>query len=141
MADLSLEQCAVAYSQLCGISVDLQTPLGHGTDGSVWRSNRKTAVKALARHRNYILEKLCYQRFKDEGVFRIEGFAVPELVGANDDLRVVEITIVTAPFILDFAKVSIDQPPDFDPEVIEEAERQNEERFGTEYWAKVRILL
>ena len=141
MTDDSLEACAITYAKLCEIEIDLNTPLGHGTDGSVWTSDRRTAVKALSREHNYRLEKACYERFRDAGVRKIEGFSVPQLRGFSDTLRIIEMRIVTAPYILDFGKVSIDKAPDYDPERLEELDREHEERFGPRYWPKVRDLL
>ena len=140
MPDSTLEERAIAYAKLCGIALDLKTPLGHGTDGSVWRSDRKTAVKALYRQHNYSLESECYQRFAKHKVTNIRGFSVPELIGLNDDLWIVEMRIVTPPFILDFAKVTLDRPPDFSPEVLEEWEQECQERFE-DHWPEVQTLL
>lgn len=97
--------------------------LGHGTDGAVWQSTSNTAVKVLELLRNYNIELECYQRLESEGVNHLKGFAVPQLLGFNRELLVIEMRIVTPPFILDFAKAWLDVPPDFSPEVLEDWER------------------
>ena len=109
-------------------------------DGSVWTSSRKTAVKALSREPNYRIEKECYQRFKAENVRNIQRFAVPELIGSNDALLVVEMRIVSPPYFLDFAKAWLDAPPEFSPETLDDWEQEGRERFEGR-WPKVKSLL
>ncbi|HTQ37925.1 MAG TPA: hypothetical protein VMJ32_02795 [Pirellulales bacterium] len=140
MADLTLLERANEYARVCGIRLDLQTPLGHGTDGSVWKSSRKTAVKALFHSLNYTKERICYQRFADAGITKLLNFSVPQLVGFNDELQVVEMKLVNAPFILDFAKAYIDQPPEFSAEVWRDWEQQGQELFESR-WSEVKKLL
>ena len=48
MFNSELQEHAIEYAKISGITIDLKTSLGYGTDGTVWRSNRKTAVKAIA---------------------------------------------------------------------------------------------
>jgi hypothetical protein len=139
--DPAVEARGRRYGELEGIQINFESPLGSGTDGAVWMSDRNTAVKALYRQKNYSHELECYQRFARAGVTNLAGFNVPKLVGHSDELMIVELGIVKPPFILDFAKVCLDNPPDFDPEVLEEADRENEERFGEQYWSRVRVLL
>jgi hypothetical protein len=86
MMDLPLEERAKLYAKLVEIDVFFQRPLGSGTDGSVWKTTRGTAVKALARQPNYINELECYKRFAAAEVTEIDGFAVPHLVNSNDEL-------------------------------------------------------
>jgi hypothetical protein len=140
MTDSTLQQRAIEYAKLSGISLDLNTPLGHGTDGSVWRSNRKTAVKALVTQINYTKEKVCYQRFSVAGVSNLLGFSIPQLVAFDDALQVIEMTIVDVPFILDFAKAYIDTRPDFSPEVWQDWNEQGRELFD-DRWRQVRSLI
>ncbi len=122
--------------------LDLTTPLGHGTDGTVWRTARKTAVKALQLEKNYRTELECYQRFKQRRVTTLDGFAVPELVGYDDALMIVEMRIVTAPFILDFAKAWLDRPADYadDPDKMADWHAQGEDLFEGR-WSEVLSLL
>jgi hypothetical protein len=49
---------------------------------------------------------------------------MPELMGFNDDLSVIEMRIVTPPFILDFAKAWLDRPADFTPEQMEDWDQE-----------------
>jgi len=48
---------AQRYAELCGIALDWERPLGHGTDGAVWKSMFGTAVKVLERERGYFNER------------------------------------------------------------------------------------
>jgi hypothetical protein len=140
MTDLSPEERAVRYAELSGIELNLKIPLGDGTDGKVWESNRKTAIKAFERERGYWLETGSYERLMEFDVSDIDGLTVPQLIGKNDELLVIEITIVSPPFILDFAKVRIDRPPDFSPEVLRDWDVKGSEEFGAR-WEQVKDLL
>jgi len=64
----SLTENAKQYAKLSDLLLDLETPLGRGTDGHVWKSNRNTAIKAFERERNYLQERRCYQRLKEHQV-------------------------------------------------------------------------
>ena len=44
------------------------------------------------------------------------------------------------PYIIDFAKVRIDRPPDFSDDVLAEQERSGVELFG-HHWPEVQVLL
>jgi hypothetical protein len=90
--------------------------------------------------RNYSIELECYQRFKRESVTSIHGFAVPQLLGFDDVLQVIEMRIVTPPFILDFAKAYLDGPADFSEETWEEWETETQERFEGR-WQQVKSLI
>jgi hypothetical protein len=140
MIDPMVQQCGEDYARLCGITLDLNSPLGSGTDGAVWKSDRDTAVKALCRQHNYTQELTCYRRFAAAGVTEIDGFSIAKLINWSDDLWIIEMGIVKPPFIVDFAKVSIDKPPDFSVEVLEEEEQSAQERFEHR-WPEVQSLL
>jgi hypothetical protein len=55
-----MDERAIEYAKRCGFSLDLTKKLGYGTDGTVWRTNRNTAIKALERQATYRTEKRCY---------------------------------------------------------------------------------
>jgi hypothetical protein len=140
MNDLSILERALEYARLSGITLDLKTPLGNGTDGTVWKTSRKTAVKSLGRQPNYERELTCYQRFKEKGITKLQGFSVPQLVNSDDDLLIIEMGIVSAPYILDFAKCWIDRPADYSAETMAEWDEEGEERFEGR-WPQVKSLL
>jgi hypothetical protein len=86
--------------------------LGGGKDGSVWQSSRLTAVKVHERGEAYRAERNAYLRLQDLGIRDVAGFAVPRLRGQDDDLWVLEISIVFPPFVVDFASACLDRPPE-----------------------------
>jgi hypothetical protein len=140
MTEPTLSAIAAEYARRQGILLDFQSPLGSGTDGSVWQTERMTAVKAFLRSPNYSQELNCYKRLEAAHVSRIGKFAVPELVGCSDELLVIEMTLVSPPFIIDFAKSYLDKPPDFSPEVLADEEERNREVFE-DRWRDVKALL
>ena len=107
--------------------------------GVVWR-NGTTAVKVFERLRNYENERDCYLRLKDFDVSEIDGLEVPQLVRYDDDLLVVEMTIVRPPYLLDFGKAWLDLPPNY---TDDEQSRWTEERqkwWGDDFRRVDRIL-
>jgi hypothetical protein len=112
--------------------------LGYGSDGSVWRSSRHTAVKALFHTKNFEHELECYQRLKSAGVQHIGLFDVPFLEDFDTRLMVLEISIVRPPYLLDFGKVYLDHPPThlYDEQIMANAREEWYERFGKR-WCKV----
>src|SRR5438046_2253643 len=96
--------------------LELAEPLGSGKDGIVLVAKRKpqpgkVAIKALCFDEAYGREKRVYERLKKLGVTSVLGFNVPQLIGSADDLRVIEMTIVKRPFVLDFAGAYLDARP------------------------------
>lgn len=140
MSNSDLKAKATAYATLSGISLNLKTPLGYGNDGVVWQSSRQTAVKAFEREFKYLRERDCYRRFQQHKVRSIQGLTIPELIGYDNELMIVEIRIVTPPYLLDFAKAYLDSKPDFPPETMEEWEQEGLDNFG-DRWADVRVVL
>lgn len=104
--------------------------LGSGIDGIVYTSSRATAIKVHSSDSAYRREISVYRRLREHGVHSINGFAVPQLIAYSDEHRVVEISIVQPPFVLDFAQSTLDQPPDFSEEVMEQWFNDMEEAFG-----------
>jgi hypothetical protein len=107
--------------------------LGGGTDGDVWQSDRKTAVKAFQYQRTFDVELGCYQRLRDRGIREILGLSVPRLFDWDERLHIVEMDIVTPPYLIDFGKAYLDQAPEHTPEVwqdyYDEQREIWEERF------------
>lgn len=120
--------------------MNLKTPLGYGNDGTVWQTDRHSAVKAFELTIKYERERDCYQRLGDHNVRAIQGLAVPELLGHNDGLLVVEMRLVTPPYLLDFGKAYLDSRPEFPAETMEEWEEEGVENFGAR-WLDVKAIL
>jgi len=61
-------------------------------------------------------------------------------MGHDDDLLVVEMLVVTPPFLLDFAKAHLDSSPEFPAETMREWEGEGMENFG-DRWPDVKAVL
>jgi hypothetical protein len=112
--------------------------LGYGSDGTVWQSSRLTAIKALYHGKNFEHELECYKRLSDADIRKIGAFEVPHLVDCDVANRILEISIVQPPYLLDFGKVYLDQPPThlYDEQMMANAHQEWMERFGKR-WSKV----
>jgi hypothetical protein len=130
------------YLSLSGKGVKIKEFLGDGTDGVVWATDRSTAVKVFKAERGYFNERDTYQRLADFGVTeKIDGFWIPEMHGFDDALMVIEMDLMqNPPYIIDFAKVRIDRPPDFSEETQRDIDEQGRERFE-ENWPAVKSLM
>jgi hypothetical protein len=85
-------------------------------------------------------ERLAYERLKAAQVSNVLGFRVPQLIGADDDLRVIEMTIVARPFVLDFAAAHLDVRPHFPEEIWADWEAEKREQFEAR-WPTVQKVL
>lgn len=108
----------------------------------MWGTTRDTAVKVFKTETGYWNERDTYLRFAEWDIRRtIAGFWVPEMRGFDDDLMVVEMDIMhRAPYIIDFAKVKLNGPPDFSETTLAEADAQGQFLFE-EHWPDVQRLL
>ncbi len=70
----------------------------------------------------------------------ILGFNVPQLISSDDELLVIEMTIVARPFVLDFAGAYLDAPPTFSEEIWSEWEAEKRDQFENR-WPKVQAVL
>lgn len=135
-----MKTAAQSYEARNEIIVDFDEPLGSGTDGSVWRTNRNSVIKVFERNENYCVERECYQRLLVQRVFQIDGFAIPKLLDIDDELLVVEMGFVSPPFILDFGKCYLDRRPDFSAEVMADWEAEQRELWE-DRWPAVQSIL
>jgi hypothetical protein len=120
-------------------------PLGDGIHGSVWAVENKlkagkSAVKAHRFAEPYSRELSVYERLRDAQISKICGLNVPQFIGADDLLRVIEMTIVPQPFVLDFAGAYLDAPPDFSDEIWAGWEEDKSEMFESR-WPAVQAVL
>lgn len=79
-----------------------------------------SAIKVSRYEDGFCRELAVYQRLAEHRVKTVLGLAVPRLGEFDERLRVIEMTIVKPPFILDFAQAYLDIPKDYSEEVIEE---------------------
>jgi hypothetical protein len=105
-----------------GHELELAEALGSGKDGIVIVAKNKAkagdvGIKVFRFDEAYIREKQVYERLSNLGITSILGFNVPQLIAFNDDLRIIEMTIVKRPFVLDFAGASLDSRPELPDEV------------------------
>ena len=119
--------------------------LGFGVHGIIFVAEHKsksgkTAIKAHRELEPYLRERAVYERLKQTWVTELVGFNVPQFIGADDGLRVIEMSIVTRPFVLDFAGAYLDAPPEFPDEVWAEWEAEKREQFETR-WPAVETVL
>ncbi len=121
--------------------IQLLARLGSGRDGEVYLTDRNTAVKFLTGVDNYFRERSAYERMARLSIEIVAGHAVPLLLGADDELRAIEMKVVRPPFLLDFASAYDElDAPDFSEEVWEQWREQKQEEFG-ERWADVDAVL
>jgi len=99
-----------------------------------------SAVKAHDRWRTYCTERDIYLRFQERRVRAIRGHTVPRLIDYEDSLCVLEMAVVKPPYVLDFAKATIDVAPDFSPEVMREWLHRKSQDFGANWPAVVAIM-
>lgn len=76
------------------------------------RTSRQTALKIHIVQASYLFERDAYRRLLDVELYDVAGFALPTLVAYDDDLLAIEMTIVSPPFIVDFASARLDIPLD-----------------------------
>ncbi len=122
-------QRAEEYATRRSLSIEKQ--LGGGTQGVVLSTSEGTAVKALVRPEFYVRERDVYKRLKKLGIGNVAGFNVPRLLDCHDELLVIEMQIVTTPFVLDFASAYLDSRPSYadEPEIMADWEADKLEQF------------
>ena len=130
------------YLSLRGGAVKIKEFLGEGTDGAVWATDIESAVKVFWAERGYFNERDTYLRLAEWNVTQsLDGFWIPQMYGYNDELKVVEMDLMQRrPYIIDFAKVKIDRPPDFSEKILVQADKDGREMFG-EDWPTVQSLM
>ena len=120
-------------------------PLGFGIHGIIFvaKNNNNPGNSALKIHRYaepYLRERDVYKRLGEAGISTFFGFQVPELFRADDNLHIIEMSIVTRPFVLDFAGAYLDAPPDFPNETWLAWEAEKREQFE-DRWPMVQQIL
>lgn len=141
--DEAVIQNAIAYAS--PRQLHLAERLGFGIHGIIYvaegkSTGGKTAIKIHRETEPFLRELSVYLRLREAQVSEILGFNVPQFIQADDALRVIEMTIVTRPFVLDFAGAYLDAPPGFSDEIWNEWETQKREQFG-ERWPVVQSVL
>lgn len=147
MTTPEVEKRAQAYFNSRKLAV--QSYLGVGTQGSVFACNlpsqsddsvQQVAVKIHNQEIAYKREVGIYLRLRDHGVNEVGGHIIPDLIGYDDELLAIEMTIVSPPFCVDFGGAYLDRPPDYSPEVWEDWEGMKSMAFE-ENWPHVKKIL
>ena len=108
--------------------------LGWGVGGAVFVSPVATnAVKVHLHVEGFERELSAYRRLRRRKVIEVLGLSVPRLVKYSSRLRVIEMSMVKPPYLLDFANARLDKPPDFPPETMQLWWDTLQERFGDRY--------
>ena len=134
-----------AFAYASQRQLQLAERLGFGIHGIIYVAKSKSAdgKRAIKAHREaepFRRELSIYQRLQEARISEILGFNVPQLIRADEALRVIEMSIVTRPFVLDFAGAYLGAPPEFPDEIWAEWETQKSEQFEKR-WSKVRAIL
>lgn len=120
---------AEAYCFTHGRVADFANLLGSGQEGFVWKTTANSAIKVFDRVANFNTELHCYEILKEHNVSEIDGFTIPILLESDAKLLVIEMSIVSPPYILDFGKAYVNFPPEFSEEVMADYEAEREEWF------------
>ena len=121
--------------------IEIEEQLGFGWDGTVFATDRQSAIKVFNHERLYQRERDVYLRLQSRQVSRLLEFKIPRLMAYDNDLWIVEMTIVSPPFALDFAGAYLDQKPDYPPEVMADWRAEKAEQFGESHWSRVQALM
>ena len=142
-----MEQILVQNAQKFATSRQRQLDerLGFGIHGIIFstKNNLESGATAIKAHREkepFLRELAVYRRLMDAQISEILGFNVPRLLDFDAELLVLEMTIVTRPFVLDFAGAYLDSPPVFTDEIWADWEAEKQEQFG-ERWPVVQNVL
>lgn len=100
-----------------------------------------TAVKVFRQHNIFARELEVYHRLRDNQVIDICGHNVPQLIDSDEELWVIEMTIVAKPYLLDFADAYLDEAPEFSDEVIEQWHQDKIEEFGEDRWERAQMVM
>jgi hypothetical protein len=123
----------------------LRESLGAGIHGNVLAAEYQTqggrsAIKGHGRPEAYRRERDVYLRLREHDLTAIRGCHVPALIDYDDDLWCIEMTVVSRPFVLDFAGAWLDEPPDFSDEVLADWRAEKQDQFGPR-WPEVQAIL
>ncbi len=87
---------------------------GFGINGRVFMLQGQysaSVVKVFESESSYQRERDVYLRLQKNRVEQIMGCHIPDLISFSDDLCVVQMSLVSRPFCLDFASACLDELP------------------------------
>jgi hypothetical protein len=100
----------------------------------------QSAIKVHEREPDYRRERDVYLRLKEIAVTTIHRCHVPQLLRHDDESWIIEMSVVSRPFVLDFAGAFLDTAPDFSEEVIADWLVEKLDQFGAR-WPEVEAIL
>jgi hypothetical protein len=127
---------AETYAEQNGLV--LVEELGFGVHGIVLAAESKAetgrvALKMHGQEVAYFRERDVYLRLMKHRVKMLRGCYVPQLRRYDDDLLILDMTVVTRPFVLDFGGAYLDHAPDFSEEVMADWRDEKIEQFGKQW--------
>lgn len=134
---------AVAYTSARHLR--LGRVLGSGREGSVWEVTDKRgifswAVKLHYETLPYARERDCYRRLRDLMIHQVGNLNVPQFIDSSDAWLAIEMTLVSRPFLLDFASVRLELDPDFTTEAMANWQEILREHFDDDFPEVERVL-
>src|SRR5580658_3077609 len=103
-----MEERLVQHARAYASQHELQLAerLGFGIHGIVFVAENKvqagqTAIKVHRASEPFRRERAVYERLQEAGVREIMGFHVPQLVRTDEKFLLIEMTVVSRPFVLD----------------------------------------
>lgn len=130
-------QMTIAKELGSGVHGAVFSTVGHSING---RLAKQSAVKIYESEVYYCRERDIYLRLQRRKLSRIRACEVPKLLNYDDLLLIIEMTIVSRPFVLDFAGAYLNKAPDFSEEVLADALVIQMDRFG-KHWPEVQMIL
>jgi len=109
-------------------------------DGDIYLTDRRSVVKVFNRPVTFKKEDEAYQRLSALGPDEtITGHHVPRLIDRDPELGVLELTLATPPFVLDFGKIQLDLmlKEVWEPEILEELWAYWKSLFEPHEWPQV----
>ena len=129
-----------SYAQSNMLKVEKQ--IGFGIHGRVFLINSLieenfSVAKVFDDDVYFERELAVYLRLRDLKIQKVGRFHVPGLVGFDPRCRLIEMTLVTRPFCLDFASAYLDELPSYFPPFDEDWHQDKENQFGSDSWPEV----
>lgn len=121
-----------------GISITQE--LGHGTQGVVYQTRTNTAIKVYDLSSGYFRERDIYMRLRERLIDSVRKFKIPRILNWNNELLVLEMSIVHVPCMLDFGGAYLDDCPEHLLIRDEEWEIDKKEEFG-EHWEEAKAII
>jgi len=131
--EITLSQAHAVAQKYIGTQSEL-TPLGWGMSGFVFATpDARTAVKHYRYISGFLAEATCYRELKRRGVSSLCGFTIPRIHDSSNELRVIRMDIVSAPYLLDFAGAEF-TPPQYTKDVMDSWHAKIKSEYGRNAW-------